>query len=83
MARKYVNFTVSPEIEERAVRCRNGHACLHDPDYVLCGTAVDEEQGARILRCDHATDCPYSSQFGEQRVCTCPVRHEIGRKYRV
>jgi len=81
MAEKAARFKVSDNISHAAVKCQKNRACLSDPDYVLCGTTVDVDDAARVLRCTEETDCRYSSKFGGRRVCTCPVRHEMAKKY--
>ncbi len=73
-------FIISREIVQEATKCTNSHACLTDQEYQLCGIKITTEHHARMV-CGKASNCPYSSEMGDNHVCTCPVRHAIYRKY--
>ncbi|MES9942264.1 MAG: hypothetical protein ABW104_02575 [Candidatus Thiodiazotropha sp. 6PLUC2] len=75
-------FKIPLEILLEAKKCNKHHACLTDDEYQLCGIRITTEshKHARMV-CGKETDCPYSSQLGNQTVCTCPVRHAIHSKY--
>ncbi|MCG7984412.1 MAG: hypothetical protein JAY90_16885 [Candidatus Thiodiazotropha lotti] len=73
-------FNIPLEVLLEAKKCTKHHACLTDDEYQLCGIRITTENHARMV-CGKGTECPYSSQLGNQIVCTCPVRHAIHSKY--
>jgi hypothetical protein len=73
-------FNIPLEVLLEAKKCTKQHACLTDDEYQLCGIRITTENHARMV-CGKGTECPYSSQLGNQIVCTCPVRHAIHSKY--
>ncbi len=79
-----VSFKLPLEIVKEADKCQKDHACLNDRHYTLCEVDFQREKAHfGILVCGYETDCPYSSQIGSQRVCTCPVRQELFKKYQI
>lgn len=79
-----VKFKVPLEVIQEADRCPNGHACLSDPHYRLCGVEIKHGKAhVGILTCGRETNCPYSSHIGIYHVCICPIRQEIFRKYQI
>jgi hypothetical protein len=75
-------FNIPLEVLLEAKKCTKQHACLTDEAYQLCGIRITTEDNARMV-CGEGAECPYSSQLGNQIVCTCPVRHAIHSKYNV
>jgi hypothetical protein len=73
-------FNLPFETLLEAKKCTQGHACLTDEDYKLCGIKITTESHSRMV-CGKESDCPYSTHLGNKIVCTCPVRHAIYRKY--
>jgi hypothetical protein len=76
-----MNYVIPEEVIKRARQCLRGHACLHDPDYRLCGNTIYRDIRMIRLVCPQQVDCPFSKQIGQTAVCTCPVRQEIFRNY--
>jgi hypothetical protein len=79
---KKQRYNIPLETLMEAKKCSKHHACLTDEAYQLCGIKLSSEHHARLV-CGRGADCPYSSSLGNKVVCTCPVRHEIFRKYGV
>jgi hypothetical protein len=75
-------FNIPLEVLLEAKKCNKNHACLTDKEYQLCSIHITTENNARMI-CGKGADCPYSSQLGDQVVCSCPVRHAIHSKYNI
>ncbi len=77
-------YIVSGNIVSEAHRCIRTHACVKDPEFELCSIGFcDVDRYSCVLLCEDKSigSCPYQSNLGNRRVCTCPVRQEIFRKY--
>ena len=76
-----MKYVIPEEVIKRACQCLRGHACLHDPDYQLCGKTIYRDTRMIRLVCPGASECPFAKQIGNVAVCTCPIRQEIYRNY--
>ncbi|MET0012638.1 MAG: hypothetical protein ABW082_03750 [Sedimenticola sp.] len=75
------HYLISQEIIDDADRCLHENACLYDCRHDLCQLGSDDEGVSRILVCNEKSGCAYSSDLGKHRVCSCPVRHALHKKY--
>jgi hypothetical protein len=81
----YVKTTISAEAFEKATRCNRDFIC-RSPDWAPCGP-VTEMIGKTILTLEQGEydrkPCPYRVTYGVRDYCTCPVRVEIYKRYRM
>lgn len=66
----------------RATRCPDHAACLVQPE-MLCGVEDTIEGNGVFVSERKRLSCPYAGAFGEGLICTCQVRAELWRRYRV
>ena len=79
---KKKKYRISREIIDSASECLNQLACLSGTRK-MC--KVKKHEAGRVMyvrSCGHE-NCPFAIPLGADCVCTCPVRVEIFRKYRV
>lgn len=68
-----------------ANKCPHDHVCLEGNREHLCKVAA--EYGEKVLFLKRETpqkkSCPYYYTFGEDGICTCPVRYRLYSEYGV
>jgi hypothetical protein len=79
---KKKKFNISQAIIAGASECVNRHICLSKPG-TLCGIKEHEEARVLFVKKHSHRNCPFAISIGMNCICTCPVRVEIFRKYRV
>jgi len=75
-------FDISREILDCASECLNHLACLVGTG-PLCKVKKYEEGHVLFVKSHGHQNCPFSIPVRKDCVCTCPVRVEIFRKYKV
>lgn len=65
---------------DKAVSCPNNHSCLSAKTRKVC--KVIDSSGATVFVKGETCQCPYRLSFGvSHKLCTCPVRGELHRRY--
>jgi hypothetical protein len=75
-------FEISRAIIESASECLNHTACLSRPG-TMCKAEKHEDAKVMFVKSRGHQNCPFNIPLGADCICTCPVRVEIYRKYRV
>jgi hypothetical protein len=78
-----MNIEISDEIKLSASYCTKEFSCLSDANRDLC--RVKEHIGEKVyfIACKEDKYCAYKESFGNENLCTCPVRKEIYDKYKI
>lgn len=76
-----MKFEIEKPILELAVKCNKHQSCVADDSIDLCEVEYCLES-THFVRCIDPS-CEYSVPFGDGYLCSCPVRKEIFRRYRV
>ena len=77
-------YEISNEIITKATRCRNKFKCLTDREFDLCRVNGQTLEGACFILMDnHKDNCKYHISFGDAHICSCPVRNELNKQYKV
>ena len=76
-------FEISDEIKKLATKCENSIACTIQEKKELCKVESCVDNEVFFVKCLHEPFCPYKQTFGYSFFCTCPVRQEIFKKYKV
>ena len=76
-------FEVSDDVRRQAGKCLHDQRCLEIGPEQVCaveGTATDGVLFV-VPREGRWGSCPYQYPFGRGCSCTCPVRHELHKRY--
>jgi len=60
--------------------CDKGFTCLQETP-LYCTVLSTLGHSMVTLQCQDKLECRYNKSYGALSVCTCPVRHEIFKKY--
>ena len=71
---------ISDEAKRSTEKCHTDFACLKGTP-LHC--KVEQFLGAELLVCAKKDDCPYKLSYGDGYFCTCPVRKDIYKRYRI
>jgi hypothetical protein len=52
-------------------------------DMPMCPVEIHIEKSVLFVKAPHNALCPYKMHFGTNYICTCPVRHEISKRYNI
>ena len=69
--------------KEEAVDCSHNHKCLQGEHDHLCKVVAERGNKVLFLADKPKKQCPYFHTFGDDGVCTCPVRYRLYSKYRI
>ncbi|OGX11114.1 MAG: hypothetical protein A2351_07995 [Omnitrophica bacterium RIFOXYB12_FULL_50_7] len=75
-------FKISPAIIDSASECLNHLSCLSGSG-TMCKIKKQADNRVMFVRKHGHQNCPFAIPLGADCICTCPVRVEIYRKYRV
>lgn len=84
-------FRVSKDARKQATKCKCNFRCIADKDNPECGKGQPmcpvlgtmSHEDLYVLS-SGTSDCPYLKKFGyDHYVCSCPVRNEIYKRYRI
>ena len=79
---KKKKFNISQAIIESASECRHRLACLSGAR-TMCKIKKHEDTRVMFVKSHGHQNCAFAIPLGVDCICTCPVRVEIFRKYRV
>jgi hypothetical protein len=79
-------YQVSDDILKKTTKCHNGFSCLSGGPHPVC--KVEEPIGtlAVLTNCEGKVSCEYCIPYGianSSSFCTCPVRNEVYRRYKI
>ena len=75
---------IDKEILDLTTDCTNDFICLKGEDSCCAQSKVEHSVSSSILFINCENDsCTYQTSFGFAKVCNCPTRKEIYRKYRI
>lgn len=79
---KKKKFKISQAIIKSASDCRYHLACLSGAR-PICKSETNEDVRVMFVKNRNHQNCSFAIPLGTDCICTCPVRVEIFRKYRV
>lgn len=80
-----IDIKIDEDLKGQATKCSTSLRCLNDRDYELCRVDRSENGGGVLfIECKETKHCNYKNIFGYSLYfCTCPVRKEIYKKYKM
>jgi hypothetical protein len=79
-----VKIKIDEYIKENARRCEKNYACLSNENHKLCKVEHTVGNDLFFIECIERDKCTYRVGFGySSYLCTCPIRKEIYRKYKI
>ena len=88
---KIVKFEISSDTIKRTTKCQSNFSCLNGEENPKCNNglamcSVEDHIAHEMVFVDFNNyySCNYSIPFGEiHRICNCPVRYEIYKRYQM
>lgn len=77
-----MEYFVEEEILKSANLCNKGNSCLNKCDNDLCQVYASVND-ANLFICVEDNSCNYKEIIGERKICGCPVRIDLYKKYKV
>ncbi len=77
------NIELEDEILRKAVDCDRDFSCLDGKGRHMCGVEYAVNDSVLFVKGDGAVYCNYRMYYGDGKVCKCPVRMEIYKKYHI
>jgi hypothetical protein len=84
-----MKIEISDEVIKRTTKCHVNFSCLNNEenpecwdDEPLCPVTREINKDLLIVEGNDNFHCNYKSLFGDDIVCSCPVRYEIYERYR-
>jgi len=75
-------INISNEVRMLATKCTKKHSCLcGESDF--CGVEKCVNNAVLFIKCKQNASCPYQIFFGNDFICSCPVRKAIYDKYKI
>jgi hypothetical protein len=71
------------DITRKASKCEKNFRCLSGESDKLCRVLCFIKEDIYFVKCMDDPDCLYMESFEKTRLCNCPVRKEIYKKYKV
>ena len=73
------------EVRDEAKDCPHDHSCLEGKREHLCRVAGGYGDKVLVLKkgTPQKKSCPYFYTFGDDGICTCPVRYRLYSEYRI
>jgi len=79
-----LNVEIEKETKESATKCEKNFACLMDKDHTLCAVERYVNGDVIFIKCLDTKHCAYKMPFGFSLwMCTCPVRKEFFKRYKI
>lgn len=76
-------FEVGEEVRKQADRCPRGQRCLQGKEEIRCPVSDCVGDKVFFIAGDPGKACKYCNTFGHSCYCSCPLRQELYRKFRV
>lgn len=78
-----MKFDIHPETVRKADKCVHDKCCLSGSCHTNCNITRSVNDSVFFVDGPESLYCPYQMSFGNSFICTCPVRQEIYKKYKV
>lgn len=83
-----MDLKVSRESRKKTSKCPSNFLCLTDKEKPMCSEAkpicsVEIPLESMLFVKNGDNNCVYMEEYGEGRLCTCPVRFEIYNRYKI
>ncbi len=86
-----VEIEISDEIIKRATKCHANFSCLNDKEtpkssdrLAMCSVEHNIAKNMVFVNFNNDSSCIYNVPFGkDDRICKCPVRFEIYKRYKI
>ena len=73
---------IDQTILEKTTTCRKCFNCLTDEKHILC--KIEHcINNVYFLEWSAKNNCRYKLKFGLEKICMCPTRKEIYKKYKI
>ena len=77
-----MKYEISQTIIQQTTQCDKEFNCLKSGNHPSCFIKDCVNNQVHFV-VKHGRYCPYSLYFGNEVICTCPVRKELFSKYKV
>ena len=77
-----MKLKISEEIIQQTTKCDRDFACLKPDDKPSCSIKDCVSQKVHFVA-KHNRYCRYSFRFGNEIICSCPVRKELYNRFKV
>jgi len=78
-----MTIRVSNGTLKRTTKCTCSFQCLKDDVRDVCTVDRCIQDEFCFLKEQKERECPYRTPFGYSYICTCPIRNELYRRYRI
>jgi len=77
-----MKLIVTDEIRQSADLCKKSFDCLYKQED-LCKVTSTMNENVMFVHCLSGRNCAYKHYLEERVICTCPVRLELFKKYKI
>ena len=78
-----MDYEIDEAIVKKADMCPHNQICLTAGGKPHCEIKETINDSVFFLKCRQPSSCAYQHSFGSAYMCSCPVRQEIYKKYRI
>ena len=78
-----MEIKIPQDIIHKATKCSKNFRCLSVDTHSLCKVVCSMNNDILFVKCMDDNDCSYFEPHDKTKLCTCPVRIEIYRRYHV
>lgn len=73
---------INPEIVQSCTKCLKNHRCLEQEDECL-GQITQTIGDIIFTKCSFDINCNHQIPYGYSKICVCPIRKEIYKKFKL
>jgi len=77
-----MKYEVSQAIIQQTIQCDKDFACLKPGNHPGCSIKECINDQVHFVA-KHSRYCPYGLSFGNEVICSCPVRKELYNRYKI
>ncbi len=78
------DIEIEEDIKKSTTKCEKNFSCLSDKNHKLCNAINTISNKIECVDCFGGKHCNYREPYGfSSYLCTCPIRKEIYRKYKI
>ena len=78
-----MDIIIDEETIEKTTNCDKNFNCLSNELHVYCPVKRCVDGKVHFIKCLEGNSCTYMLRFGDSYMCTCPVRKEIFKRYKI
>lgn len=78
-----IEAQIEQAIEERAPECDKAHSCLSGEQNCRCHVVQLIDDAILAVRPPPAMKCTHKMRYRDTFLCTCPVRKETYKRYKI